>query len=113
MKVKKETSSRHIFCFALSNPLIKKQAIPEGMSCFLVGEDGFGEPRAGNVPQALFLIRPFESIHKKLRYIKRCISIWWGKMDSNHRRRSQQIYSLSPLATREFPHIELCLLCAS
>ncbi len=27
----------------------------------------------------------------------------WGKMDSNHRRQCQQIYSLSPLATREFP----------
>ena len=24
---------------------------------------------------------------------------WWRRMDSNHRRRSQQIYSLSPLAT--------------
>ncbi len=32
---------------------------------------------------------------------------WWGKMDSNHRRQSQQIYSLSPLATREFPHMKL------
>ena len=30
---------------------------------------------------------------------------WWGMVDSNHRRRSQQIYSLSPLATREIPHI--------
>ena len=29
----------------------------------------------------------------------------WGKVDSNHRRHCQQIYSLSPLATREFPHI--------
>ena len=28
-------------------------------------------------------------------------------MDSNHRRHCQQIYSLSPLATREFPHIKL------
>ena len=32
---------------------------------------------------------------------------WWGKVDSNHRRHCQQIYSLSPLATREFPHIKL------
>ena len=24
---------------------------------------------------------------------------WWRRMDSNHRRQSQQIYSLSPLAT--------------
>ena len=26
----------------------------------------------------------------------------WAKVDSNHRRQCQQIYSLSPLATREF-----------
>ena len=31
--------------------------------------------------------------------------VWWGMVDSNHRRHSQQIYSLSPLATRELPHI--------
>ena len=36
-------------------------------------------------------------------------SFWWGKVDSNHRRQCQQIYSLSPLATREFPHILDCL----
>ena len=30
-------------------------------------------------------------------------------VDSNHRRHSQQIYSLSPLATREIPHINLCV----
>ncbi len=34
---------------------------------------------------------------------------WWGMVDSNHRRHSQQIYSLSPLATREIPHINLCV----
>ena len=33
--------------------------------------------------------------------------IWWEKVDSNHRRHSQQIYSLSPLATREFSPILL------
>ena len=33
--------------------------------------------------------------------------VWWGKVDSNHRSDQQQIYSLSPLATREFPHIKL------
>ena len=31
---------------------------------------------------------------------------WWGKVDSNHRSYKQQIYSLSPLATREFPHMK-------
>ena len=29
----------------------------------------------------------------------------WVAVDSNHRRRCQQIYSLSPLATREATHI--------
>ena len=33
--------------------------------------------------------------------------VWWGKVDSNHRSDKQQIYSLSPLATREFPHMKL------
>ena len=35
---------------------------------------------------------------------------WWGKVDSNHRSHWQQIYSLSPLATREFPHIQDAVL---
>ena len=35
------------------------------------------------------------------------VRVWWGKVDSNHRSDKQQIYSLSPLATREFPHIQL------
>ena len=30
--------------------------------------------------------------------------IWWREVDSNHRRRSRQIYSLIPLATREPLH---------
>ena len=34
---------------------------------------------------------------------------WWGKVDSDHRSYQQQIYSLSPLATREFPHIRLAV----
>ena len=32
---------------------------------------------------------------------------WWEMVDSNHRRQSQQIYSLLPLATREISHLEL------
>ena len=35
---------------------------------------------------------------------------WWELVDSNHRSIKQQIYSLSPLATRESSHI-LFLLC--
>ena len=38
--------------------------------------------------------------------IRECFLFWWGKVDSNHRRHCQQIYSLSPLATREFPHMK-------
>ena len=34
---------------------------------------------------------------------------WWGKVDSNHRSYKQQIYSLSPLATREVPHMNFVL----
>ena len=30
--------------------------------------------------------------------------LWWGVVDSNHRSRWQQIYSLLPLAARETPH---------
>ena len=32
---------------------------------------------------------------------------WWELVDSNHRSIKQQIYSLSPLATRESSHILL------
>ncbi len=42
---------------------------------------------------------------KESRRESRPDSVWWGMVDSNHRRHSQQIYSLSPLATREIPHI--------
>ena len=35
--------------------------------------------------------------------------LWWGRTDSNHRSETQQIYSLSPLATRELPHIRFVL----
>ena len=35
---------------------------------------------------------------------------WWRRMDSNHRSRRQQIYSLPPLATRELLRIYLELV---
>ena len=38
---------------------------------------------------------------------KHLVFCWWGRTDSNHRSETQQIYSLSPLATRELPHIQL------
>ena len=42
----------------------------------------------------------------KIRHI-----IWWREMDSNHRSKLQQIYSLPPLATRE--PLQKCKLTAS
>ena len=38
------------------------------------------------------------------------VLVWWGMVDSNHRRHSQQIYSLSPLAAREISHIKMELV---
>ena len=38
----------------------------------------------------------------------RIFLIWWARVDSNHRSIKQQIYSLSPLATREHAHILFC-----
>ena len=38
------------------------------------------------------------------------IFAWWGRTDSNHRSETQQIYSLSPLATRELPHMKFYLI---
>ena len=35
-----------------------------------------------------------------------CWSIQWAEVDSNHRSNLQQIYSLSPLATRESAHTQ-------
>ena len=40
---------------------------------------------------------------------KGLVFFWWGRTDSNHRSETQQIYSLSPLATRELPHIRFVL----
>ena len=35
------------------------------------------------------------------------MGLWWERVDSNHRSRRQQIYSLPPLATREHSHMQL------
>ncbi len=49
-------------------------------------------------------------IPEKDRYLSITVFFWWGRTDSNHRSDTQQIYSLSPLATRELPHIQLARL---
>ena len=67
-----------------------------------------GPGRGENMPLACFLtpLPSNPSKHENKDPTALVVSLfWWGKVDSNHRRHCQQIYSLSPLATREFPHI--------
>ena len=81
----------------------------------LVGEGGFARLRSGRVaaltcPRHVIhfrSLRTTKSIPNKKDILTDVLFVWWGKVDSNHRRHCQQIYSLSPLATREFPHIQL------
>ena len=47
---------------------------------------------------------PLSFAQKKKASEFRCFLFWWEEVDSNHRRRCQQIYSLLPLATRESSH---------
>ena len=49
-----------------------------------------------------YLISFFNNLHKK----RPTMSVLkeWAEVDSNHRSNLQQIYSLSPLATRESAH---------
>ena len=48
-------------------------------------------------------------LDKKSR-IKMIRLFWWGEVDSNHRSRGRQIYSLFPLAARESPHNKMELV---
>ena len=62
--------------------------------------------RANSPPDCLlgpaFRIRPQR---QKVQHRMVLDFLWWGRTDSNHRSETQQIYSLSPLATRELPRI--------
>ena len=87
-------------------------------SGFLVGEDGFAFLRkshgSADMPLACLLGRPFRirppSTHTtKNHYPLDSGFLWWGRTDSNHRSETQQIYSLSPLATRELPLMKLAV----
>ena len=73
-----------------------------------------GKTTAGQtVHRTVCLDRPFESAlqipipNQKTQSVRTGFLVWWGRTDSNHRSDTQQIYSLSPLATRELPHIQL------
>ena len=50
-----------------------------------------------------------DTAKKKARDIFFVAGFWWELVDSNHRSIKQQIYSLSPLATRESSHILFCV----
>ena len=53
---------------------------------------------------------PWSNLCKKKRDAQLSIAFWWERVDSNHRSYKQQIYSLSPLATREHSHILFCVV---
>ena len=53
-------------------------------------------------PQVDFFRRRRISLKK---HLLSQVLFWWGMVDSDHRSRWQQIYSLPPLAAREIPHI--------
>ena len=57
----------------------------------------------GHSLRAAFRIRPQR---QKVQHQMVLDFLWWGRTDSNHRSDTQQIYSLSPLATRELPHMK-------
>ena len=59
-----------------------------------------------------FHVRIHPSVHppQKTAILTDSGFLWWGRTDSNHRSETQQIYSLSPLATRELPHIRLSVV---
>ena len=89
-----------------------RNALPRLLRC--VHSHRFICALAENSPPDCFLIACLR-IHllpfccgKKLRNtLKGVPKFWWEKVDSNHRSMTQQIYSLPPLATREFSHIQL------
>src|SRR5699024_8164964 len=56
-------------------------------------------------PGRAVLISPSLATTKNLRRDTAKVLCWWELVDSNHRSIKQQIYSLSPLATRESSHI--------
>ena len=105
---------------------VPAQKKTRNLSCgsLLVGAGGFAKPRPKNSPQDCFRpagrvtrgpgcsnlpALPHQSrIQQNKRDTFSSTSLWWELVDSNHRSIKQQIYSLSPLATRESSHIHLC-----
>ena len=75
----------------------------------------FAHIREANIsPRSDFTLRSRISLARKGKFSWKSPNalhsdfFWWGRTDSNHRSETQQIYSLSPLATRELPQILNC-----
>ena len=49
-------------------------------------------------------------MQRKNAFLRIKMRFWWAEVDSNHRSRRRQIYSLIHLATLESAHIALCSL---
>ena len=115
-----KTCRWHVFLHASPSnpssqrPIHSKKHHPFGWCFLLVGEDGFARLRTGRLAA---LERPRRSIHfrsasnpssqrpipnKNTAFTGGAFA-WWGKMDSNHRRHCQQIYSLQK--TLYFQHL--------
>ena len=114
----------HIFCLkgVLPTDSTKKDPQPK-LRIFFGGSWWIRKPRPKNAPLGHFCpagrnrgaraVRIHQRNSGKIeKYKKRDTSFevsrfWWELVDSNHRSIKQQIYSLSPLATRESSHIHL------
>ena len=86
------------------------------MFCWLVVANPQNHTISCSVVQAFFQ-NPFSlfscflrAVQKKepLPYGNGSFNNSWAEVDSNHRSNLQQIYSLSPLATRESAHLSMC-----
>ena len=47
-------------------------------------------------------------MQRKNAFLRIKMRFWWAEVDSNHRSRRRQIYSLIHLAALESAHIKLC-----
>ena len=78
------------------------------VSLFHVSLPGKTEKSAKPIASRLcgYKKRPRNRLSQRTVHIAWGLSFWWELVDSNHRSITQQIYSLSPLATRESSPIQ-------
>ena len=93
---------------------IKKAAAPTIVSCFLdyLNHTAGDRNRTGTGGKSRRILSPVRLPVPPRRHPKYRLDHWlveWTEVDSNHRSKMQQIYSLSPLASRESVHVEVSL----